>query len=150
MFYQWNRKVGWAATGDVTGWDSSTSSGTTWGKANDPSPAGFRVPTLDEMKSLTNPIFVKYEWTNSNGVWGGKFTDFLSGQSIFLPAAGRRNGYSSDSALFGVGSSGSYWSSTQYLNDVSRAYDLSFYSSAASWGNGDIKSYGFSVRPVAE
>jgi len=28
MFYQWNRKTGWPATGSVTGWNNTTPVGT--------------------------------------------------------------------------------------------------------------------------
>jgi hypothetical protein len=104
MFYQWNKRVGWAATGDVAGWDNSGTTGTVWGKANDPCPAGWRVPTSSELTSLSN---VNAAWTMINGVTGRLFGT-ASGQ-LFMPAAGFR--FFGDGALSRVGLSGSYWGS---------------------------------------
>jgi len=58
MFYQWNRNIGWSATDPLSSspsgrsWNSSNPTGTTWDKTNDPSPAGWRVPTLNEIQKL--------------------------------------------------------------------------------------------------
>lgn len=52
MFYQWNRRVGWVATGEVSGWDASYSSSLEWEEINAPCPEGWRVPTRIEMESL--------------------------------------------------------------------------------------------------
>jgi uncharacterized protein (TIGR02145 family) len=145
MFYQWNRKTGWASTGSVTGWDSSYSTGTEWEKANDPSPAGFRVPTYAEIQTLLDAAKVGNVWTTVNGVNGITFTDKTSGNSIFLPAAGYRG--SNGGTLYRTGSGGYYWSSTQY--DSSNAYFLYFYSGNADWSI-DYRNCGFSVRSVAE
>ena len=145
MFYQWNRRTGWPATGSVTGWNSSIPSGTTWEKANDPSPSGWRVPTSAEIQSLLDANKVSNEWTTQNGVSGRKFTDRTTGNSIFLPAAGFRS--YSNGTLDYAGSGGGYWSSTQYGSNG--AYGLGCSSSTAVLGN-DGRSYGFCVRPVAE
>ena len=46
MFYKWNNKKAWATIGDeVTDWDNSIYDGDAWVKSNDPSPAGWHVPT---------------------------------------------------------------------------------------------------------
>jgi len=147
MFYQWNRKIAWPATGSVTDWDSSSSTGGAWGKANDPSPAGYRVPTPYEMRSLTNTTHVTYEWTTRNGVYGGRFTDRTNGNSIFLPAAGFR--YFEDGALKYVGSLGYYWNGAQNYFDFDMC-DLYFDIVSASLSSGRVNSSGFTVRPVAE
>lgn len=150
MFYQWNRKVAWSVTYPLqnsnggTTWDDSTPSGTEWTKANDPSPAGYRVPTFEEIESLLNTTYVTNEWTTQNGVFGRKFTDKSNGNSIFLPAVGYL-GYGG--TLGNAGSHGDYWSSTQ--NDTSGAYSLYFYSYDADW-DGKSREIGRSVRPVAE
>ena len=146
MFYLWNRSKAWSATGTVTGWDSSTPTGTTWEKVNDPSPAGWRVPTREELQTLSDTDKVTRLWTTQNGVNGYKFTDNTTGTSIFLPAAGLRN--DSDGALLDVGSVGYYWSSTQYNSLF--AYYLDFSSSYADWGYGAYRGNGLSVRPVAD
>ena len=87
MFYQWNRKKAWSATGAVTDWDTIYPIGTnTWTKANDPSPVGWRVPTLAEIETLLDSDKVSNVWTTQNGVNGRKFTDKVTGAFIFLPA----------------------------------------------------------------
>ena len=149
--YQWNRKVAWSATDPMvnsnggTTWNSSVPEGTEWTKANDPSPAGYRVPTSGEISSLLNTTYVTNEWTTQNGVFGRIFTDKSNGNSIFLPAVGFRDG--SDGTLYGAGSYGSYWSSTQ--GNTGLAYYLYFHSGNADWDDYD-RNYGQSVRPVAE
>ena len=75
MYYQWNRKKAWSVTDDVTDWNTTVPEGTEWTKANDTSPAGWRVPTSDEIQSLfdTNKVsnepsffhhFGKFLWRN--------------------------------------------------------------------------------------
>jgi uncharacterized protein (TIGR02145 family) len=155
MLYQWNRKKGWPATGrEVTGWDKSRPAGDAWTKANDPSPAGWRTPTFDEMKKLLDEDKVSRIWTTQNGVNGYKFTDKATGNSIFLPAAGCRDnsaaaGYSnnSDGTLYEAGTNGYYWSSTEYGGDG--GYRLRFNSRGAGWNDGEgFRAY--NVRPAAE
>lgn len=146
MFYQWNRKKAWSAIGKISGWDSSNPTGDSWAKANDPSPAGWRVPTAGEIKTLVDTDKVSYEWTTQNGVSGGKFTDKVSGNSIFLPAVGcRGNDYG---MLERVGSDGAYWSSTASDNDY--AFLLGFYDGHAFWSNYGYCGYGLLVRAVAK
>jgi len=152
MYYQWNRNVGWSATDPMensnggTTWDSSMPIGTTWEKANDPSPAGFRVPTLEELEKLCDETKVDYEWKIENGIAGGKFTDKTNGNSIFLPVVSFR--YYSNGTLTSANSYGSYWSSSQY--DSSIAFFLLFGSGYAGGWHPNNRSYGFSVRCVAE
>jgi len=153
-FYQWNRKTAWSATepgagiaiGAAGGWDNTTPAGATWEPANDPSPAGWRVPTREEQQKLSDASKVKNEWTKINGVFGRKFTDLANEDNfIFLPAVGCRS--NSDGTLNNAGELGYYWSSTQ--DDSSNAYYLLFYEWGADW-NGNSRSFGFSVRAVAE
>ena len=63
--------------------------GNSWEKEKDPSPAGRRVPTLEEVRSLFDTSKVKNEWTTLNGVTGRRFTDISGGENIFIPAGGR-------------------------------------------------------------
>ncbi|GHV72372.1 hypothetical protein FACS1894201_01180 [Bacteroidia bacterium] len=141
--YQWNRKKAWAATGTVTGWDQSTPSGTTWTAANDPSPAGWHVPTVDEMLTLLDTSKVSNVWITQNGVRGRKFADKSSGNSIFLPIAGYRDILSG--MLYGSDMHGNYWSSTQ--EDIYTAYQWFFGSHDIGWIRNNRKS-GHSVRCV--
>jgi uncharacterized protein (TIGR02145 family) len=153
LFYQWNSKVGWPAMGTVSGWNSSWNGGyitpsasDTWTSANDPSPAGYRVPTYAEIKTLLDTTKVTNTWTTVNSVNGRKFTDKTSGNSIFFPASGCRSFY-----LYGTldsaGSIGYYWSSTAY--NVYNAYDMYLYNSYTDcyyYG----RTLGLTIRPVAK
>ena len=151
MFYQWNRKVGWSATDPMinsnggTTWDSSLTFSSTWEKTNDPSPSGWRVPTLDEIKTLLDANKVSHDWVTQNGVNGQKFTDKATGNSLFLPAVGSR--YFTSGGLYSTGEYGYYWSSTQDGTDG--ASYLLFNSSDADWTY-HVRRMGFSVRSVAE
>ena len=145
MFYQWNRKKAWSPTGAVTGWDSSIPSGTAWIKANDPSPAGWRVPTFDEIKKLLDANKVRNEWTTQNGVKGKKFTDRATGNSLFLPTVGYLD--NDNGTLAKAGTNGYYWSSTQ--NGSSFAYFLFFYGDYVNWFD-DGRHFGRSVRSVVD
>jgi uncharacterized protein (TIGR02145 family) len=145
MFYQWNRKTAWAVTGSVTSWDNSYTTGTEWEAANDPSPAGYRVPKYTELESLFYPGKVSDEWAEVNGIKGRKFTDIATGNSVFFPAAGRRGNY--DGTLGSAGEYGYYWSSREYSSY--NVYSLYFYGSDA-YVNYYYSAYGQSVRCVAE
>ena len=140
-FYQWNRPKAWAATGDVTGWDGTTPTGTTWEAANDPCPNGWRVPTSGELESLVDAGSF---WA-TDGVTSGRVFGTAPNQ-IFLPAVGWRVDSAGSSY---AGSEGCYWSSTKsYSNE---AYSLCFSSSSNAYVEGDTFRFcGFSVRCVAE
>ena len=101
----------------------------------------WRMPTLAEFKELIDNC--DWTWTTLNK--GYKVTSKKNGQSIFLPAAGHRDG----GTLCYGGDYGYYWSSTSlgsYGKDA-------FY----GWFRKDTKNvsaicryYGKSVRPVLE
>lgn len=152
MFYQWNSKAAWPATGEVSGWNSNWNGGysnpsalDTWSKINDPSPAGYHIPTKAQIESLLDATKVAITQITQNGVLGRKFTDKKNGNSIFLPALGFRSlGF-----LFDAGSSGNYWSATVIGAD--NAYYLRFNSLiVVAWGDADVRQSGHSIRPVAE
>ena len=106
---------------------------------------GWRMPTFDEIKELLDNT--TNEWTELNGVKGRKFTAKNgSGNFIFLPASGYRDGGS----LSRVGLGGDYWSSSLDESNPASAYSLFFfsYSVLAGWGYFD-RYYGLCVRPVA-
>jgi uncharacterized protein (TIGR02145 family) len=152
MFYQWNRKIGWSSTDPMinsnggTTWDNTTPAGTEWETANDPSPAGWRVPTLAEIETLLNTANVSSEWTTQNGVNGRLFTDLQNGNTLFLPAAGDR-GYLSGN-LSDANRHSDYWSSTQ---DVIYS-DYAYCFGVSDWIEEPVSRHrrsGYSVRPVA-
>lgn len=104
---------------------------------------GARTPTREEWQELLNNTTV--EWTTMNGVNGRKFTSTANGNTLFLPAAGYRNG----SELIYAGSRGGYWSSSLYADDPFGAW--SFYFSSDYQGMNGINRYdGFSVRAVRQ
>jgi uncharacterized protein (TIGR02145 family) len=143
-FYQWNRSKAWAATGSVSGWDSSMPSGSEWEKANDPCPAGFRVPTRTEQQALVN---AGSTWTTNYNGTGVAGRIFGSGEDVvFFPAAGCR-GIDRDGTLYVAGTGGHYWSVTE--DDSNFAYHVTFNSGLAFMGN-SYRAYGRSVRCVSE
>lgn len=147
MFYQWNRKIAWPVTGSVTNWDATIPEGTEWEKVNDPSPTGWHVPTFDEINTLLDTEKVNNKKTTRNGISGIKFTDKITGNSIFLPAVGLR--YDIGGNLVFAGSDGAYWSSMPGECLDTGAYSLSFGYDYACWYC-DYRVFGFNVRCVAD
>ncbi|MDR0940896.1 MAG: hypothetical protein LBM68_01580 [Bacteroidales bacterium] len=138
-FYQWNRNKAWSSKGKVKSWDSSYPTGSEWEKANDPCPAGFRVPTQTELQTL---VAARSTWTtNYNGTSvAGRV--FGSGENtVFFPAAGYR--YDNVGTLHHAGVGGFYWSSAEFNSNF--AYYVSFGSVSHFTRNG-----GLSIRCVAE
>ena len=151
-FYQWNRRRGFPAANPATGgigWvNDAGSSSNAWVTATDPCPAGWRVPTIDEMESLLNDTRVL--WTTYNGVNGRVFTDENTGNAIFLPAGGWRNRISG--TLSNVGAYGLYWSTPVPVDDDdddAKPEHLFFTSEGAAMFESDVRD-GFKVRCVAE
>lgn len=139
MFFQWNRQKGWTATGENTAWNSSTPSGSSWARANDPCPNGWRVPTRAELQRLAQ---TDSEWTSKNGVEGRLFG--TTPNQIFLPAAGLLNNYTGEHQLLNL--RGQYWSSSRYNRRLAHGFRI-FPTSA---GIGQChRAAGLSVRCVA-
>jgi len=127
----------WRSPQINTLWNSGTESSPIK-TANDPCPAGWRVPTNAEFKNLVDS---GSDWDPlKEGRYFGSGT-----QRVFFPAAGLR-AYK-DVLLGNVGSYGYYWSSTP--NYSSKAYSMGFDSGDAN-AYGNYRSFGFSVRCVAE
>ena len=99
----------------------------------------WRMPTLSEQQELLNKC--TWQWTTLNGVNGYRVTG-PNGNSIFLPAAGYRNG-----TVVHEWGSGYYWSS---LLVSSYSYSACYlYFSSGSYGrNDDRRCFGLTVRPV--
>lgn len=118
---------------------------------------GWRMPTFAEQKELIEGC--KWEWTtdfNGSGVSGYIVTSKTNGNTIFLPAAGFRDG----SDLYGAGDRygtdlvyagyfGNYWSSSLFESDSYCAYSLDFASDIISW-NFYGRYSGRSVRAVVK
>ena len=101
----------------------------------------WRIPTKTDWEELKNNTTVT--WITQNGVKGCKFTS-SNGNSIFMPAAGRR----SDGSLNYADSYGYYWSSSLDTSLPYYAWYLYFYSGGSKVGSGYNRSYGRSIRAV--
>ena len=103
----------------------------------------WRMPTIEEQQELVD--YCTWKWTKVNGKNGYTVTG-PNGNSIFLPAAGDRDG----SDFFNAGSYGYYWSSSLTRNLTRNSY----YACSLYFGSGGAsmyynrRIYGQSVRPV--
>lgn len=155
-YYQWGRStvVANASTpaGAIAGWNTTPAANGSWldasKTANDPCPAGFRVPTKAQWDGViaNNTVSRTGSWASSNSNyttaihWGPNASTKL----LTLPAAGYR--YITDGTLNSRGNGGTYWSSSE--NGTSAGY-MNFDSASAGTGSSS-RTYGFSVRCVSE
>ena len=102
----------------------------------------WRMPTIAELEELCRKC--KWTWTSQGGHKGYKVTG-PNGNSIFLPAAGWRDGTYTDL----VGKKGFYWSSTLSSSNSYGARFLDF-RSGFFHPSGIFRGYGQSVRPVTD
>jgi len=120
-----------------------------WGvskTANDPCPAGYRVPTQAEWGSIFRGGTTSgAPGTATNNTWTWTGNGYKINNVLYLPAAGIRD--YSNGTPGGTGNNGSYWSST--VNGIG-AYSLDFSSNSVGPGNGNARAYGFSVRCVKQ
>ncbi len=105
--------------------------------------ADWRMPSIGQFEELINSNYTNTTWTTQNGVNGYIITSKNNGKSIFLPAAGYRDGSSLDYA----DSYGVYWSRTLNASTPIYASYLFFYKGCIKTNN--FSRYcGRSVRPV--
>lgn len=116
----------------------------------DPCPAGFKMPASNAFTGFTT----NGQGTgsmNTNGAWdnGWNFNNKVSSPdaTVYFPASGYRD--LGDGSLTNVGSNGYSWSAGTF-NDTYRGCNLDFYRWHVAPQNQSYRSYGFSVRPVAE
>ncbi|MDR0428110.1 MAG: hypothetical protein LBH12_05855 [Dysgonamonadaceae bacterium] len=105
--------------------------------ANDPCPAGWKVPSRKQWASIPNSSFV-YDSSNSNSTYGCTI-----GDALYLPAGGFRN-YNAGGLTF---NGCHYWSSTI---TGSSAYIMSIKDATPNKNNPDERAFGNAVRCVAE
>ena len=107
----------------------------------------WRMPTYDEWDWLRKNC--TWEWTTENGVYGEKVTSDITGNSIFLPAAG----YRSDTLLNAVGTYGFFWSSsldTHNPKNSRYAWYMYFDSGYIRMSTNLDREFGYPIRPVSE
>jgi hypothetical protein len=102
----------------------------------------WRMPTKVEQEELRNNC--TWIWTTQNGVNGYKVTG-PNGNSIFLPAAGYKNGF----PLLFVGSFGFYWTRSLNISNPESACFVYIYSDGIVWDY-YVRCRGLSVRPVCQ
>lgn len=113
----------------------------------DPCPVGLKMPASNAFTGFTlngqnhgNP--------NVEGSWdmGYTFKSKTGTNTVTFPASGSRDG--AGGSLLGVGDYGLFWSAVPY--STSYGCSLNFYSGDVKPLIGNYRSYGFSVRPVAD
>lgn len=107
---------------------------TSWGSK-------WRMPTKVEIEELLNNC--TWKWESLNGVYGYRVTSYYNSKSIFIPAAGYREGTN----IYGAGSDGEYWSSSLSTSGASSAGALLVNQTSRYIGN-MTRYYGYTVRAV--
>jgi len=128
--YQWNRKKSFPNSwdsktlGTELEWDDFISSGIKWEKENDPSPAGWRIPTYDEIASLLDIEKVSRKFCIQNSVPGLLFTDINTGNTLFFPVPN----YLDESLGAYFFSNAWYWSNAQFATNRRPGYNNTYHS----------------------
>ena len=103
--------------------------------------SGWQMPSKEQYDELINSSYTTTTQITKNGVYGTKITSKSNGNSIFLPAAGWRDGTSLDDA--GSDGDGFYWSRSLVTGNSNYACCLS-----GTNTHSFNRYYGHSVRPV--
>ena len=105
----------------------------------------WRTPTKADWEELMNTQNCTWEWKTINNVHGFAVTSKVNDRGIFLPVGG----YYSYKTLDGVGTIGSYWSSTKVEQSTTRAWSVDMFSFGPELINAG-RYLGQSVRPVTD
>lgn len=104
----------------------------------------WRMPTDAEWTELREQC--TWTWTAQNGMNGYQVASKTNGNSIFLPAAGFRDG---NAAPYVTGRRGYYWSSSLLENSSTDVWIVTFNHEKVERDN-DKRNKGLSVRPVQD
>ncbi|WP_323374298.1 FISUMP domain-containing protein [Elizabethkingia anophelis] len=160
--YQWGAQTGEAGryvsqsvdqsnSGAISGWNSTAKPNGSWSDtsktANDPCPAGYRVPTEAQWQAVisNNNVERVGSW-NSDGNYTSAlyFRNPSNVRTLMLPAAGYR--YYTVGTLLDRGDYGRYWSSSEATSNANFLY----FSSSSVLVPNINRTNGLSVRCVAE
>ena len=160
-YWQWGRLVqaaagptgsgsGQANGGVVSGWNTTYAANGDWADgtktANDPCPAGYRVPTKEQWAGViaNNNITYVGSFSSSNTNYGA---GVKLGDELMLPAAGNRD--PTVGALTNRGNNGNYWSTMENITNPGGSLYM-FFNSSIPTITGGSRTSGRSVRCVAE
>jgi hypothetical protein len=155
MFYQWNRRTGWSVKDPLVSspagksWDATNEPGEEWTRENDPSPEGWRLPLTGHFKALLDKEKVeRLLLVNAGGALVGvRFTDIETGNTIYFPTPGSRDGATGGPGLYP--DEGYYWSREKFVL-TNYGFNMLLSQQILHWGGGNFRSFGYSARPVAE
>jgi uncharacterized protein (TIGR02145 family) len=139
-YYQWDDDTPYTYTGGTNPPETNSSS-TYWQSDNNPCPAGWEVPTRQDIVDLLAASTTK-TWGASGGINGMTYTS--PNGTLFFPAGGYRNG----STPINQTSQGRYWSYEQPTTDATYAYHLYFHSTDPGTMPTPLKYLAFSIRCV--
>ncbi len=101
----------------------------------------WQMPTKAQQDELHEHC--NWQWTTMNGVNGYLGTG-PSGKTLFLPAAGYKDG----TRIVSEGEFGYYWSHSLYYGMSLYAYNHLFFSGSSPGWDKQERSFGLSIRPV--
>lgn len=101
------------------------------------------IPRQEQIEELINSRYTISTWTKLNGVYGCLIKSKKNGNTIFLPASGKR-----DEQTEGVNDHGNYWSASLSKSTSDFAYNLYFSCAEIKITYIGYRYEGLSIRPV--